>query len=216
MKDLFSLEGPLLSALSRAADLVAANVLFLLCSIPIVTIGASAAALSKVTQDMAMNGEGKVARIFFAAFKENFAQATVCWLVMLAVIAGLTLDFLLIDGHYTGVMQTAMLVVWAAIWVLLICVGCYLFPLLTRYQNSLKAHFNNALLLAVGKLPRTLAMLALHGLGPVIFFVNPELFAKILIFWVAAGFSAVSYLDSLLLRPVFRELERQEETEVEV
>lgn len=208
MKNLFDPDGFLAQLLTNLADLVIANVLFILCSLPVVTIGASAAALTKVAQDMAMNVEGKVTRTFFTAFKANFKQATVGWLVMLAALLGLAADFLLLDGHYTGVTQTVMLVVWVALAVLVVCVSAWLFPLMVRYQNSLKAHLNNALLLALGKLPRTLVMLVLHGVGPVVFFVNAELFAKTLIVWVAGGFAAIAYLDNLLLKPVYRELEQ--------
>ena len=214
MKNLFDLEGPLASALSKAADLVVANVLFLLCSLPVVTIGASAAALAKVTQNMALNAEGKTARTFFDAFRANFKQATAAWLVMLAVILGLALDFWLIDSRYTGTAQLVMLVALVAVAVLLVCVSSYLFPLMVRYQNSMKEHLNNALLLALGKLPRTLCMLVLHALGPVLFLTNAELFAQTVILWVVIGCAGICYLDNLLLRPVFRELERPAETEV--
>lgn len=214
MKNLFNPDSFIAQLLSRLADLVVANILFLLCSLPVVTIGASAAALSKVTQDMAMNAEGKTARTFFEAFKANFKQATLAWLVMLAVIVGLVLDFMLIDGHYTGVMQLVMLVAWVAVAVLLVCVSSYLFPLMVRYQNGLKQHLNNALLLAVGKLPRTLCMLVLHSVGPVLLIAALDIFVQTLIVWIVIGFAGISYLDHLMLLSVFRELEQPRKTEV--
>ena len=72
MGSFFSLDSPLMRFLSRLSDIFILNVLFLLCCIPVVTIGASATALYTVTLKMARNEESYITKGFFKAFKSNF------------------------------------------------------------------------------------------------------------------------------------------------
>ena len=61
------------------------NLLWFVCCLPIVTIGASTAALYYCTLKIADDEHTHMAPMFFRAFKENFRQATVLWLILLAV-----------------------------------------------------------------------------------------------------------------------------------
>ena len=70
------------------------NLLWAICSIPIVTIGAATTGLYYVMLKLARGEEGNVTKMFFRSFRENFKQATVLWLILLAV--GL---FLGADGY---------------------------------------------------------------------------------------------------------------------
>ena len=58
MGGLFNYDGPLVSFLNRLADLVILNIVFLICCIPVFTIGASLTALSSMTMKMARKEEG--------------------------------------------------------------------------------------------------------------------------------------------------------------
>ncbi len=81
--------------LSRLADMMILNILTLLLCIPVVTAGASLTAMYYVELKWARKEEGYVVKPFFREFKANFKQATGEWLIMLAVIAVLALDFLM-------------------------------------------------------------------------------------------------------------------------
>ena len=83
----------------------------------------------------------------------------------------------------------------------------YIFPLIARYENTLREHFVNAGVLMIVKLPRTLAMVLLNALPAIIAYFSLPLFFKTLIFWLLLGFAFASYIASTLLTPVFRELE---------
>ena len=64
-----------MTAMSRAADLMLLNLFFLFTSIPIVTIGPSAAALYTVVFRMGTRREQGTVRAYFRAFRDNFRQA---------------------------------------------------------------------------------------------------------------------------------------------
>ena len=70
------------------------NILFLVCSLPIFTIGASFTAMYYVTLKLAENEEGYIARGFLKSFKQNFKQATIIWLILLFFGIVLVLDLL--------------------------------------------------------------------------------------------------------------------------
>ena len=75
--------------LNKVADLVVLNLLFVLCSLPIITIGASMTAMIAVSLRSVEYGDGYVVKSFFHSFKESFKQATEAWIVNLCLALGL-------------------------------------------------------------------------------------------------------------------------------
>ena len=71
MKNLFNIENPVWVFMGKLVDILILSGLWLLCSLPVVTIGPSTAALYYVTLKLANNEEGYTVRSFFRAFKEN-------------------------------------------------------------------------------------------------------------------------------------------------
>lgn len=207
MKDFFNIESPFMQLLTRVGDLIIVNFLYLLCCVPIVTIGAATAALHKVAQAVVYDNDNGIFKTYFRAFRENFRQATVAWLLMLVFGAAMVCNFFLITGFVAGTAATilkAVLVVFSA---LVVVLASYLFPLVARYSNTLREHMMNALILSVVKLPRTVVLVLLSILPILVMVLSIETFLKTLIFWLAIGFGFTAYMASILLKPVFDELE---------
>lgn len=207
MRNLFNPDNPFMRFLSRVGEMIMVNFFFLICSVPIVTCGASLAALHKVTQNIALDGDKGVVKTFFLAFRDNFKQATVVWLLVLLFFAGMVCNWLLMTAYTTGVALFVCKCIVGVLSVLVLSLCAYIFPLIARYENTLKEHFVNAGVLMIVKLPRTLAMVLLNALPAIIAYFSLPLFFKMLIFWLLLGFAFASYIASTLLTPVFRELE---------
>ena len=79
MGRLFEIDGKLFHAMSKIADLVTLNLLWLICCLPVVTIGASTSALYCVTLKMAGNEDTYVCSSFFHSLKENMKQSLIIW-----------------------------------------------------------------------------------------------------------------------------------------
>ena len=79
----FNYDSPFWSFMSRVADLVILNLLWLLFCIPVFTIGASTAAMYRVTLNMVRGEGGGVVRSFWASFKLNFKQGVLLFLILL-------------------------------------------------------------------------------------------------------------------------------------
>ena len=207
MRNLFNLDNPFVQFLARVGDLIIVNVLFLLCCLPVVTVGASLAAMHKVTQAMALDEDNGIVKTFFRGFRENFKQATVLWLMILVFAVSMLCNYLLIMGFTAG--NLALILKWVLVIfsALVLVLAVYMFPLMARYQNTLYQLATNALILAVVKLPRTIALMVLWSLPVVMAVISMQTFLQTLVFWLAVGFGFGGYMSGILLKPVFTELE---------
>ena len=82
MNGLFNLDSPIMRFLSKVCDLMILNVMCIICCLPIVTAGASITALYTITMKMVRGEESYIFKGFLKAFKENFKQSTIIWLIM--------------------------------------------------------------------------------------------------------------------------------------
>ncbi len=208
MKSIFNLDSPLMQMLTRIGDMILLNVLFLICCIPVITAGASIAAMHKMLQEIVYDVDSSTVKGFFRAFRANFKQATVVWLVMLLVILSLGCDALLIITFFSGSEAVKwMLILLAVLAVLVCCVAAYIIPLLVRYENTLREHLMNACVLSIIKLPRTIGLVLLNLMPLILLALSLNAFIQTLIFWVFIGFAFTTYMEVILLKPVFTELE---------
>ena len=150
MSNLFNLDGPVLQFINKIVYSVYLNILWFICSIPIVTIGASTTALFYVTLKISKNEEGSITKAFFHSFKENLRQGTVIWLILLAFGIILGIDgYVLYHMRFENVfwtLCTAVFCVAAAAYAIILM---YIFPLLARFDNTIGAMFKNALFIGV-------------------------------------------------------------------
>ncbi|MBR4655051.1 MAG: YesL family protein [Oscillospiraceae bacterium] len=174
------------------------NLIWFVCSIPIVTVGASTTALYYVMLKLARGEEGNVTSMFFRSFKENFKQATVLWLIMLAAGIFLGLDgYILVNLRRTAagplaVFWTILLAVVIAAAVFYVIVLIYLFPLVASVRNTNRAMLKNSFLIGAHYLFCTILVFAIHF---AVFFVTVRFFTPLLL--LGEGLSAM--LSSILL-----------------
>ena len=83
LQGIFNYDNPVWRFIGKLGDLMILNILWVICSIPIFTMGASTTAVYYVTMKLVRGDDGYTLRNYFKSFKENFKQATVIWLLML-------------------------------------------------------------------------------------------------------------------------------------
>lgn len=91
LQGIFNYDNPVWRFIGKLGDLIILNILWIVCSIPVFTAGASTTAVYYVTLKLVRDEEDSTIRSFFRSFKSNFRQATGIWLIMLA--AGIVLGF---------------------------------------------------------------------------------------------------------------------------
>ena len=205
----FDPEGPLMTALGKFADIVICNIMFCLFSLPVFTIGASLTALFACMQELVYEedrNDGLIFRDFWRAFKRNFKQATILWLICLLIIAFLAAYYWItrfMVGSFGKVYQTTFYLL-----TLLFLFGfVYIFPLQARFENSVLNTLRNAWLLSVAALPWTVLSLLLVAAAVYISFImNPATFDLFVYLWAVCGFGLIAYLQSFFHRQAFKKL----------
>ena len=144
------------------------NVLWFACSLPIFTIGASTTALYSVTLKIADDRESNVTKQFFDAFKENFAQATRLWLIMLGAGLFLGADLFVVyrlraaSLGTMGIMWTLVMAFLIGALVIYTIVLTYVFPLTASVINTDKEMLKNSFLIGTRYLFVTIVVFAIH------------------------------------------------------
>ena len=77
----FSVDSPVYKFLSKFLDVVKLNFFWILFSIPVITVGASTVAAMSVGLKMVDDEEGYIGKNFLKAFKENWKQGTILWII---------------------------------------------------------------------------------------------------------------------------------------
>ena len=99
MRRLFDINNPLMRFLIAFFDLMALSVMWMVFSLPVVTMGAASAALYSAAYHHVRKGEGYLWSSFWSAFRENLRRSTLCWLAELLVLGLLTADVLILRGY---------------------------------------------------------------------------------------------------------------------
>ena len=181
------------------------NVLWLICCLPIVTIGASTTALYYTSFKIAKDEGSYITTMFFRSFKQNFKQATIIWLIMLAAGAIIVADAILLyrlRATSTGTIAVIWTLLLACIFACMIVyaiVLAYIFPLLSIASNTTVNMFKNAFLIGTHYLFVTILVFFIHY---AMFFLVVNVFTPLIIF--GEGLCAVISAHMLLkiLRPL--------------
>lgn len=214
----FNMDNKFFVFMGKIADLCMLNLLCIICCIPIVTAGASLTALYYVTMKMVRNEEAYIFRSFFWSFKQNFKQATVINIIMLAAAA-----LLYIDTNIAGKMgQPAgkiLGMIFAAFTLLYVMILLYVYPLLAKFYNSVKNTFKNAILMAIRHLPYTILMLLICACPILILFIPSfQIQMSLIMLVILFGPAVIAYGNSHFFVRIFDkyipEESVSEETEV--
>lgn len=205
MNSLLNPDNPVMQFITKIVYSVYLNILWFICCIPVVTAGAATTALYYVTLKMAKNEEGGITKSFFKAFKENFKQSTIVWLILLAL--GIVLG---IDGYVLWHMRfenafwtiiTAIFLVAAAAYLIVVM---YIFPLMARFENTIFAMFKNSLFIGMRFLLCTALVAVIHF---VMLFVIINIFTPAVIF----GEGLCAFLSSYFLANILKLCEANDE-----
>ena len=98
MGGFFSLDSKFMQVMSRVADLIILNVIYLVTCLPVVTIGAASTALYTVCFRLGTDREGSLVKGYFRAFRDEFRQATLIWLFLLLFGAASCVNIILFLG----------------------------------------------------------------------------------------------------------------------
>lgn len=203
MDRFFNMDNKFFSVMGRVADLIILNVIFLICCLPIVTIGASLTALHYVTLKMARNEESYIVKSFFKSFKQNFKQATIINIIMLVIGAILYFDLHIVMGM-SGSLSQVLYIIFIAFAFLYLIVFLYIYPVLSKFYNSTKNTFRNAILMSIRHLPYTILMAVITIAPASVFLIqNIQVQSTVIMLLLLMGFSLEAFINGHFLAKIF-------------
>lgn len=195
MNNIFSPDSKLITILEGLANTILLNVLFLLCCVPVLTIGAAFTALFSGCRSLLR--DGACFRAFFRAFRTNFKRATLAWLILLPLLILLALTaynvwVLLQQGmalsKFTFVVSLIALTLGLA-------VTTMVFLFYSRFECTLGQLLKNGLFMTLAYFLRAIIIGVAMWLPVIMFFLTPYTFVQLslvalfLYFGVAASLS---------------------------
>ncbi len=197
MNKILSPDGPLMSLMTKVAYSAYLNILWFICCLPVITVGASTTALFYVSLKIAKNEEGNITKAFFRSFRENFKQGTIIWLILLAAGILLGVDgYVLYHMRFSNAFWTVITAIFIVAVVAYAIIMMYIFPLLARFQNTTLAMFKNSIMIGMRFLLCTALMAVIYFVMAVVVI---RFFTPIIIFGEGLCALLCSYLLSNIL-----------------
>lgn len=199
---MFKLDSPLMNFLGRVCDIMILNVMVIIFSLPIFTAGAAITAAYSVAYKMVKNEESYIIRGFWKAFKENFKQSTIIWLIFLAVCLVLFVDYRIM---FYSELEFGRWITYGiiAVTVILAMGFSFIFPLQARFCNTIKNTIKNSFLMALSHLPSAILFVISYAVPILLFYLFPQIGPLILL--LACGL--LPYLKSFLFLKIFKKYE---------
>lgn len=202
----FGIDNPFFAFMGRVGDILILNILFVITSIPIVTIGMSLSAMYRVTLRMARKESNYVAKEYFRACREEWKKSTVIWLIMLVSGGVLVFDVAVGKDMWNALNAAvgALIFIWGMLFT-------YVFAVQARFENTVKNIFKNALYMAVCHFPFTVIMMVLNAIPALCILFGSMTMALATPIYVAAGFAVTARINSIFLSRIFRRYAQEEE-----
>lgn len=205
MQEIFHPDSKFIGVLSKIADMIILNLLFIFTCIPIFTIGASITALYTVTLKLAKEEEISPVRDYLSALKTNFKKATFLWLILVVlggVLGAETFFLLLIELR----IKYFLLVVQGGLLLFYLSTLIVTFPLLSNFSSGPKKTLSEAVAIPFYRFPESMALIAINIIP--IFFTGLIFmdFPRVIMIWGFIGFSSVAYLASFVLNRIFQKM----------
>ena len=238
MGKIFDLDSPIMRALSKMADVMWLNILTLIFATPLILeqlfflspvlfgdfnfevsfvfwawilgivfsipLGPALTAMHYVLLKIVRDEDSYVTKSYFKSLKENFKQASILQIIQFTAGGILLMDFLLMRGK-TGIYRYLVI----AIALILYMVSLYIFPLLSKFVNTVTGTLKNAALMSILALPKTVLMVLVSAVPLVIVYFFDMKAIPILILFGIAG---PGFVHALLYNNTFKRFEPKEES----
>jgi uncharacterized membrane protein YesL len=203
--------------MTTITNLIILNALWIICSIPIITMGAATTAMYSVLFAYRRQETDSVLKPFFSAFKKNFRRSTLCWIVLLVLILALAYDAIVLI--FGAEMQLFLCIPVIIIGLMVVITVVYIFPQIALFENKTIPMIKNGFLLFVLYPLQSIAVIILTLLPLILLLFIPQLFWFSILLWTLIGISLCAKINCFLLSKIFEryipksEEETTEETE---
>lgn len=200
MKKRLNIENPFFEFMGKLGDMALVNILFVVCCLPIVTVGASYTAMYTCFGKIRDGEFVSAFRDFFGAFRTGLKKATPAWMAMLVSGAILVFDLMFLGQVETKGIWELVGIVTGGLFLLWEMIFAFLFTIVVWEEGTVKDKIVRSLYLAVRNLPYTIVMAAMNLILPVCIALGEYFTGLVLPFYLVIGFGLIAYADMLLLK----------------
>lgn len=195
----FNPKGAATRFLTSICNLIIVNLLFIITSIPVFSLGASLTALYRITIAIVAGDNPAVFREYLKAFKDNFLRSTLLLLLYTALSGFFIFEIYMVrtmmEPQFAWAQYPAYFFLFA-----IAASSLYSFPLIAWFDTSFKQMLKNSLLLAITNLPITIMYIVITA---VMAYLIYEFTIIPLSFMVFMGISILAWFYSLFLKKIF-------------
>ena len=191
MKQLFAPDSRLMIFLGIVKDLMFLGLIFIVTSLPVITVGAALTALQYTALKLARDEGGGVFSDYFKSFRLNLRQSTVIWVVYLVFLA-LTGWSIFVYFANPSAFPVRLFVILLIAACLLLMFVLWTFALQSKFDNPTIRTIRNGLLMTASHPLRSTLMLLMY-LAPVLIGVY---FIEVLPLTLIFGFSLPAYVSA--------------------
>lgn len=205
----YKIGNKVITILSKMVDAAILSTMWVICSLPIFTIGASSTAMYYVTHKVLARSRGYLWKDYWEAFRSNFKQATKAWLLQLVIMIVFGLDiFIMRSVADQSTFYTLLLYIFYVLMALMIVWFYYTVAYQARFENTVRNSLKNAGIIAFLNLPWSLLIFAVFVFTVLVLIIIP-----IFIFFIPA----VQFLvNDVILERIFRKYMSPEDLEREL
>lgn len=189
--------------LFKIFDLILLNILWILFSLPIITIGASTTALYSVTMKCVLGEEGYIVSDYYRAFRKNLKKSTIVFMVLMLTGCVLLADLRITINFHGSMMKYVLFEGILIVCAVYIFELVFIFPVISINKASLWTVMKNALVIPVKHLPVSLIVIAcaVGSFGATLINRMTIMFGGLI--WSFIGIALVAYVQSFFLVSIF-------------
>lgn len=218
MKKIFDMNNPVFRFMGQIFDIIHLNFVWMLMSLPVITMGAASVAMHHVNHRLVTGQEVSVTKSFFSYFLKHWKQAT-----LLSASIDIPVLVLMCDIVYLSCKES--LAEFFAVQLLIMLLGAMLFlalsikayvPILhVLFENTIRNYIKNSLLLALHNLPKTVCVILVNTLYCSLALWSIFRFPPMCLFFFLFGLALPSNLAIRMLLPTLSKYIPQNENYVE-
>lgn len=209
----FQLDSVISRNIARIVDVLLLNIIFILFSLPIVTIGASLTALYTVNFKIARGENPSIWISYIQSFKKNLKQSSIMWFLLIGIGVILFGDISYLE-YTNGIWKVIFMSLTLFFSFLYLSLFLIIFPYISRFEDSIKTAIVNSLLIGGFHFPY-LFLILLINIVPIFFFLSSFTgFLTGIYFITFGGISILTFVNSIIFKRVFTKYENKKGGEV--
>lgn len=204
MSSFFNLDNPVFTFLGKLFDILVLGLVYLVCCIPVITIGPATTALYYTIVKVIRRDRGYLMKEFFHSFKDNFKIGMISWLIIL-LFCGILYMNTNIAKQMEGNLGVVLYYIYCSAGMLVFITTIYIFPVLSRFQLGIWQLFKTSFFLAIKHFPSTILLAVLYAASGLISYLT------IILILIAPALCF--YISSFLMERILKKYTPKQDTD---